>query len=1072
MKKIIKIILFQLLVNAVGSSPVFAQYTCNNLWRYTVPGYQLVKKSFHTVDMDNDGIEEIICAANAYGTRGYWYVLEFDSTANNYNIVWTSELFEEDITTLDVLDMYNNGNRQIAAGLGDGSVALYDAFAKNILARFSITYSDITHIEYGDADNDGTGNFAAGTKDTIYLYDKNTFSLIRKIPYGGQYFKIGNVDTDPAVELITSTGLVLSVNGSNIVTQWQFNSIDEYASVQMELSDIDNDGIKELMVLQQPGFIDAYDVDIQNHKYQITSNTGLDALTMKDVTGDGIDELIYGDGQWGQIHCLNAISLAQLWQITNPDNGVRGVGVADVNNDGQLEVVWSSNHIFIGNISTQAITWQNLAIHGPFYGIAIDDIDNNGINDIVGVSNSSELNGAGIISVFNTLTHELEWQSTPTFFPNIWTGIWGCKIADIDNDGDKEIIICTGYLYTGAIYIIDGQTKAIVASHVYTNENFSEFYMFDVADVDNDNYLDLIVQCDDSIYVIDPITFLRKWNSTSLENSTYNMVRSLVVGNVTGASNKQIVTAQQYLHILDPVSNQTWQSTEKYYAATLYDFDNDGLLEIVAGNDSGKISIINGITHQVIRSFQPVKSKIDGIVVADLNNDTVPEFIFTSNGTVYFYADSFANIYSENYGDWDVGMCSSLHVADADSNGTYEVYFGSQVSLVELSSECYHCTWFRNEPHKTNRTCAVNDDGSIVINTSGGTMPYSYSWNNGATTGSLTGLPAGTYILNIADNRGCIKTDTFEVAQSKLLTQISGYDIDCQNNPGGAAVGILQGTPPFVYQWSNGQTIDTISVSAPGNYIIQVMDSNNCVSSDTISVDKDSLGIIIYQSGMCHGGTLAWALVNITQGVFPFSFQWSTGATIEYEYLGIGTYTVSVTDSRGCTATALLNIFDPPEIKLETTSTHDNPDTPFGEGTATVSVTGGVPPYNVFWNDPLNQTSMTAVNLVAGKYEVAIADSLGCLSSAIAIVDSADRPQVVMYPTPAKDKVYFDFRLKDPSEIRFLIINNLGQILYNQQVVASNFDLLGVDISKLAKGLYYVNVLIDENKYYFKLEKL
>ena len=199
MKKIIKIILFQLLVNAVGSSPVFAQYTCNNLWRYTVPGYQLVKKSFHTVDMDNDGIEEIICAANAYGTRGYWYVLEFDSTANNYNIVWTSELFEEDITTLDVLDMYNNGNRQIAAGLGDGSVALYDAFAKNILARFSITYSDITHIEYGDADNDGTGNFAAGTKDTIYLYDKNTFSLIRKIPYGGQYFKIGNVDTDPAV---------------------------------------------------------------------------------------------------------------------------------------------------------------------------------------------------------------------------------------------------------------------------------------------------------------------------------------------------------------------------------------------------------------------------------------------------------------------------------------------------------------------------------------------------------------------------------------------------------------------------------------------------------------------------------------------------------------------------------------------------------------------------------------------------------------------------------------------------------------------------------------------------------
>ncbi|MFI5219595.1 MAG: T9SS type A sorting domain-containing protein [Bacteroidia bacterium] len=1077
MKKIITIIFFQFLVNAVGSSSVFAQYTCNNLWRYTVPGYQLIKKSLHTVDMNNDGIEEIICAAYAYGTRGYWYVLEFDSATNNYDIVWTSELFEEDVTTLDFLDMYNNGNRQIAAGLGDGSVVIYDAFTKNILARFSIpSYYDITHIEYGDVDNDGMGNFVAGTKDTIYVYDKNTFSLIRKIPYGGQYFKIGNVDTDPALELMTSTGLVLSVNGSNIVTQWQFNTIDENTWVEMELSDIDNDGIKELLVAQTSSiFLDAYDVDTQNHKYQVTSSSGMNSFTVKDVTGDGIDELIYGDGQWGEVHCINAMSLAQLWQITNPDNGVRGMQVADVNNDGQLEVIWSSNHIFIGNITTQAIVWQTLAIHGPFYGIAIDDIDNDGINEIVSVSIASENLGAGIISVFNALTHDLEWQSTPTFFPQtILTGIWGCKIADIDNDGDKEIIICTGKGYTGAIYIIDGQTKTIVASHLYTSENFSEFHMFDVADVDNDNYADLIVQCDDSIYVIDPITFLRKWSSASLENSTYYMIGSLAIGNVTGASNKQIVVAQRYLHILDPVSSQHWQSTDKYYAATLYDFDNDGLQEIVAANDSGKISIINGITHQVIHSFQPVKSRINGILVSDLNNDTIPEYIFTSEGTVYFYADSFANIFTENYGEWDVGRFSSLHVADADSNGNYEVYFGSQVSLMELSSECYHCTWFRNEAHKTNRTCVGNDDGSILINTSGGTMPYSYSWNNGATTSSLTGLPVGTYIVNITDNSGCAWTDTFEVAQSQLLTQISGYDIDCHNNPGGASVGILEGTPPFVYQWSNGQTTDTISVSTPGNYYVQTLDSNSCVSSDTIFINKDSLGITVYQTGIkCHGDTIAWAFVNVIQGVFPFSFQWSTGATTDYVTdLSIGNYTITVTDSRGCLATAMLNIFDPPEIKLDVTSTRDDPNTSFGEGTATVGVTGGVSPYHVLWNDALNQTSMTAVNLVAGKYLVEITDSLGCSRSAIVIVDSVGRPEVVMYPTPAKDKVYFDFRLNSQSEVQFLIVNTLGQILYNQQVVASNFDLLELDIAKLAAGLYHVNVIIGENKYYFKLEKI
>ena len=1075
MKKTTTIIVFQLLINLVSNNLLFAQYTCNDLWRYTVTGQESGKKSFHVIDIDNDGTKEIISAAYVYSMRGYWYVLKPDSATGNSEIIWTSELFHQEVTTLDVLNMYNNGNQQIAAGLGDGSVVVYDAFTKNILTRFFVPYQDITHIEYGDVDNDGSGNLVVGTKDTIYVYNKNTFSLVRKIHYGGQEFKIGNVDTDSDLELITSTGFVLSVNGSNIVTEWQFNTIDEYFPVHIELSDIDGDGINELMVAQTSSiFLDAYDVDIQNHKYQITANLGLDAFVMKDVTGDGVDEIIYGDGQWGEVHCLNATTLVQSWQITNPDHGVNGIDVGDVNNDGQLEVVWSSDHIFIGNITTQAITWQSLNVRGPFYGIAINDIDNDGVNEIISVSNSSENGDAGIISVFNSLTHELEWQSTPTYFPNILTGIWGCKIADIDNDGDKEIIICTGKLYSGAIYIIDGLTKTIVSSHIYTNENYSEFYMFEVSDIDNDNFVDLIVQCNDSIYVIDPITFLRKWNSTSLEGTTYYPIRSLVIGNVTGTSNKQIVVAQRYLHILDPVSNQDWQSTEKYFAATLYDFDKDGIQEIVAGNDSGKINIISGITHQVIQSFRPVKSRIDGIVIADLNNDTIPEYIFTSDGTVYFYADSLANIYTENYGSWEVGLLGSLQVADADSNGSYEIFFGSLVSLIELLPECYHCTWFRNEPHKTNRSCGVNDDGSISIITSGGTMPYSYSWNNGSTSNVLTGLPAGTYFVKITDNSGCARTDTFEVEQSKLLTQISSNEIDCHNNPGGASVGILEGTLPIIYQWNSGETTSAISVASPGNYYVQIQDSNNCVSLDTIFIDKDSLGIIIHQMGLnCHGETRASIFVYVTDGLFPFSYQWSTGATTHYiSDLGVGNYTLFVTDSSGCSETTMLNLFEPPEIILDVSSTHDDSNTSLGEGTATVIVSGGIQPYHFRWNDIHNQTTMTASNLAAGKYEVEITDNLGCLRSAIVIVDSHDEPEVVMFPTPTEDIVYFIFRIKSQSPAQFLIANTLGEIIFNKQVVASNFDLLDFDISTLAAGLYHVTVVIGENKYHFKLEKI
>lgn len=1068
MKKIILLIFFHYLACVIGSNNVFANYQCDNVWRYTVPGADIGRKSLHTIDIDNDGTEEIVSAARAYGGQGYWYVLKFDSATNDYTIVWASELFQKQVTTLDVVDMYNNGGKQIAVGLDNGSMLIYNAFTKNILAKFSVPNQTITHIEYGDVDNDGTGNLVASTKDTIYVYDKNTFSLTRKIPHGGQYFKIGNVDADSTLELITSTGKVLEVTGATITVQWYFNSIGSYVYVRMELSDFDNDGMKELIVLQPQGYIDVYDVDIQFHRYQISSNTGLDAFSMKDVTGDGVDELIYGDGQWGEIHCINAVTQVQLWQITNPDHGVEGITVGDVNNDGQPEVIWSSDHIMIANVSTHAIEWTSLADRGQFNGIAIDDIDNDGTNEIVCVSM------LGVLSVFNAITHKLEWQSSTTFFPNNWTGFWGCKVADIDNDGDKEIIVCTGKIYTGVIYIIDGTTKAITSFHLYTSQQYSEFYMSDVADVDNDNFVDIIVQCNDSIYVINPLTFVRKWSSHSLENTTYYRIRSLLAGNITGTTTKQILVTQQYLHILDPISNQNWKSSYKFSSATLYDFNNDGLQEIVAGNDSGRIYIINGITHQTIQTFLPIKKRIDGIKVADLNNDSIPEYIFTSEGNLYFYADSLGLLFTENYGSWDVGDCSSLRVADADSNGTYEVYFGSQVSLYELSSECYHCTWFRNLVHKQNKTCGSIDDGAISINTSGGTAPYSYYSNGNPITAQYTGLAIGTYLVNVIDNSGCSFSRTFEIEQSKLVTQISGYEIDCHNNPGEAAVGILSGTPPYSYTWSNGLSTPVISVTSSGSYSVQIIDSNNCVSNNTIVIAHDSMGLQInYNPLKCYGDKTTTAFISVINGVFPYSYHWNSGATTSnFQSLGIGNHPLTVYDSRGCQAVSLISIVEPPELQLIITSTSDDPTTSFGEGSASVTVTGGKPPYNFSWNDMFQQSSATALNLLEGTYEVKVTDNLGCTRSASIIVESSNQPKVLMYPTISSNMVYFNFQIPEQLEVQFKIVNSLGEILSYQSAVASRNDLVEIDVAKLKGGIYFINAIAGEYKYSFKLVKI
>ena len=205
--------------------------------------------------------------------------------------------------------------------------------------------------------------------------------------------------------------------------------------------------------------------------------------------------------------------------------------------------------------------------------------------------------------------------------------------------------------------------------------------------------------------------------------------------------------------------------------------------------------------------------------------------------------------------------------------------------------------------------------------------------------------------------------------------------------------------------------------------------------------------------------------------IAPFLYQWDSGATTQYiTGLNIGSYNLVVAID-GCLGKGILNLVEPEELNLDVTCTNDDPYTQIGEGTGTVSVTGGIPPYHFLWNDLFNQTTMTAINLVAGKYVVEIMDNLGCFRSANVIVDSANRPEVIMFPTPAKEKVYFDLHLSN-QEVQILYCECSWAILFEQQVLASNFDWVEYDISNLSVGLYHVNIFIGENKYYFKLEKL
>ena len=288
-------------------------------------------------------------------------------------------------------------------------------------------------------------------------------------------------------------------------------------------------------------------------------------------------------------------------------------------------------------------------------------------------------------------------------------------------------------------------------------------------------------------------------------------------------------------------------------------------------------------------------------------------------------------------------------------------------------------------------TCLTDVNGSLTAIVSGGNPPYTYLWNTGATTQTISNLGAGTYTVTVTDNKGCIATKTVVLEpKSKLTITATATNETCPDlNNGAATVVPANSTGPYTYAWSNGATTQTITNLAPGNYSVTVTDFFGCKANTTVTVNPAvDLTITINKtnSTIC-GGANGSATVVVTSGVAPYTYAWSNGAnTATISNLGAGNYSVTVTDSRGCTVSGVTTITAPPPVFVSITAT---PTVCPGAttGTATAVVTGGVAPFTYAWSNGGNTVSIS--NLGAGTYSVTITDANGCTATASATINQS-----------------------------------------------------------------------------------
>lgn len=1059
--------------NSTNTSNSSILNNCGSSWKYQIMGEYIGAESMKTRDFNNDGTLETYLSARAY-PEFFWYELKYDNASNAYYQSWVSEIYFDEINYMAYQDLDNNGIFEIYLVLVTGDILIYDANTKSLINTINTGVNDIQDLEFGDLDGNGSVEMVYANSNNLYIANTTNFNLISQSNYGTYDLQIGNVDLDASNEIVTESGYVLQFNGTSVTSQWNYYPTG-WSSGLVELSDIDLDGKKEIILAMAWDTIKVYDADLQQLKFNYLVDIDIDALLVQDLNNDNIDEIIYGDGQWGEVHCVNATSHTQMWQVSNPEHGFTRISIADFDNDGAEEIMWGAGAsssgediLYVANYATNTIEWSSIAIDGPYEAIDVADIDGDGTLELVAISNeSSSSYESGILSIFDANTKTLEWQSDGNFFYQVWTGIHDVKINDIDNDGDMEIIVAAGETYTGEIWIVDGTTKVIQSSYIYQTENLDEFYTLDIADVDNDGQKEIIVGGSE-VSIINPINFAIEWSSSNIFSEGGN----LKVANIDSDANLEIVVCgvNSRIFVIDGMTHQMTQTNNfEYGAFDIADMNNDGLNDIIAGKYNGTIEMINGTNLQTFSSFQASTEKIEGILVQSIDQDTVPEIIFGSDGRINFINNQ-GNISStQQFGSY-VGTDNAIKIIDINNDNVKELFFGSSVAVHQLSALCTQCISFSNIINVTNVSCGSTNNGSIAVSAVGGLYPISYNWSNGSTDSTLNNLMPGTYYLNTNDNLGCTLTDTIVILQAQMDIALFSSNVNCNSSVlGSASININSGTAPFNYAWSNGDTTQTIGNLQVGSYSVIVTDDANCASSFQFDINKDTILVYpsVYDASCGNNGSISLS-ISSTSTIGNLAINWSNGSQSSFIYgLSAGFYSYTITNNLGCSVTDTLEILNTGStITINVSTTDDNALTPNGDGTASVSATGGFPPYTINWNDPFQQTSPSVNNLYAGTYIVTITDSHGCTSQQTVVIGlangivSSENNNYSLSPNPGNGIYVLKFQLLGIKNAFFNVYDITGRILKSIQlnpIESSNT----IDLSAFSDGTYFYSLLLD-----------
>ncbi|MBP6730542.1 MAG: DUF5011 domain-containing protein [Chitinophagales bacterium] len=299
-------------------------------------------------------------------------------------------------------------------------------------------------------------------------------------------------------------------------------------------------------------------------------------------------------------------------------------------------------------------------------------------------------------------------------------------------------------------------------------------------------------------------------------------------------------------------------------------------------------------------------------------------------------------------------------------------------------------------------TTCTGSTGTATATASGGTAGYTYVWSNSASGATISNLAAGTYRVTVTDSKGCTATASVSVSSGgAIAVSISTGTVNCF----GGSTGIATANPTnnngaVTYNWSRGiGNAATVANLSAGAITVTATDAGGCSASASAVVTQPAAPLSVTASSTntgCSGNTGS-VTTSVTGGTIAYTYLWSNSSTSpSLTNLGAGTYVVTVTDDKGCSATASATVTSPANFTVSVSAVAV---TCYGQstGSVTATVTGATGNINYAWNTGPNTASLN--NQPAGTYQVTVTDGSGCSKTASGTITQPAVPLAVTVST-------------------------------------------------------------------------